>query len=37
MNLAENLYQKEKLEQKPTRDGYGKGLVELGKKNPNIV
>ena len=35
--LAENLYQKEKLEQKPTRDGYGEGLVELGKKNPNVV
>ncbi|MEK7599011.1 MAG: transketolase C-terminal domain-containing protein [Patescibacteria group bacterium] len=25
------------IEQKPTRDGYGKGLVEAGKKNPNIV
>ena len=37
MNLVNNLYQKEKLEQKPTRDGYGQGLVELGKKNPNIV
>ena len=35
--LAENLYQKDKLEQKPTRDGYGQGLVELGKKNPNVV
>jgi len=35
--LAENLYKKDKLEQKPTRDGYGEGLVELGKKNPNIV
>ena len=37
MNLEKNLYQKEKLEQKPTRDGYGQGLVELGKKNPNVV
>ncbi len=37
MNLVKNLYQKEKLEQLPTRDGYGHGLVELGKKNPNIV
>jgi len=37
MNLIDNLYQKEKLEQKPTRDGYGEALVELGKKNPNIV
>ena len=37
MNLVKDLYQKEKLEQLPTRDGYGHGLVELGKKNPNIV
>ena len=37
MNLVNNLYKKEKLEQKPTRDGYGQGLVELGRKNPNIV
>ncbi len=35
--LVENLYQREKLEQKPTRDGYGEGLIELGKKNPNVV
>lgn len=26
-----------KLEQKPTRDGYGQGLVLAGKENPNIV
>jgi len=26
-----------KLEQTPTRDGYGKGLVELGKMNPDII
>ena len=37
MDLVSNLYQKDKLEQKPTRDGYGEGLVELGKKNPNVV
>jgi len=37
MELVSNLYQKDKLEQKPTRDGYGKGLVELGKKNPDII
>jgi len=37
MNLAPNLYQKDKLEQKPTRDGYGEGLIELGKKNKNVV
>lgn len=35
--LAKNLYQREKLEQKPTRDGYGEGMVELGKENENIV
>jgi transketolase len=37
MELVDNLYNKEKLEQKPTRDGYGKGLVELGKKDENVV
>lgn len=37
MELNKNLYQKDKLEQKPTRDGYGEGLVELGKKNPNVI
>jgi len=37
MNLVKNLYQRDKLEQKPTRDGYGEGLVELGKRNPNVV
>lgn len=26
-----------KLESKPTRDGFGKGLVEAGKANPNVV
>ena len=37
MNLDKNLYQKEKLEQKPTRDGFGKGLVELGDEDENII
>ncbi|MFH1611750.1 MAG: transketolase family protein [bacterium] len=37
MKLVENLYSIEKLEQKPTRDGYGDGLVELGKENKNVV
>ncbi|MFC1700919.1 transketolase family protein [Patescibacteria group bacterium] len=37
MNLSKNLYNRDKLEQKPTRDGYGEGLVELGKKDKNIV
>src|SRR3989338_7739698 len=26
-----------KAEKAPTRDGYGKGLVELGEKNKNVV
>src|SRR3989344_4145030 len=25
------------IEEAPTRDGYGKGLLELGEKNPNVV
>lgn len=37
MTLVKNLYQRNKLEQLPTRDGYGHALVELGKKNKNIV
>ena len=37
MNLDKNVYQKEKLEQKPTRDGFGEGLVELGDENENVV
>lgn len=35
--LVSNLLYKDKLEVKPTRDGYGEGLVELGQKNPNVV
>jgi transketolase len=35
--LTKDLYQKNKLKQKPTRDGYGEGLVELGKMNENVV
>lgn len=34
MNLIKDL---DKVERIPTRDGYGKGLVELGKKNKNVV
>lgn len=37
MHLQQNLYQKDKLEAKPTRHGYGDGLVELGKQDPNVV
>lgn len=35
--LVPNLLETEKLEQKPTRDGYGQGLVLAGEKNPNVV
>ena len=37
MELHNDAYQKDKLEQKPTRDGYGEALVELGEENPNVV
>ncbi len=33
--LAANLY--DKIDLKPTRDGYGDGVVEAGKKNKNVV
>ena len=35
--LAENIFDVEKIEQKPTRDGYGLGLVQAGDENPNVV
>ncbi|MEK7516723.1 MAG: transketolase C-terminal domain-containing protein [Patescibacteria group bacterium] len=35
--LHTNVLDLKKLEQKPTRDGYGQGLVIAGKENPNIV
>lgn len=35
--LSENFLDPSKLEQKPTRDGYGLGLLELGARNPNVV
>src|SRR3989338_2052880 len=34
--LVKNLFAK-KIEQVPTRNGYGDGLVEAGKKDPNVV
>ncbi|MDB5190063.1 MAG: tktA [Parcubacteria group bacterium] len=34
--LVENVFDK-KIEQKPTRDGFGTGTVEAGKANPNVV
>ncbi len=33
--LAENMFSKP--DEKPTRDGFGKGLLELGETNPNVV
>lgn len=35
--LVKNLINKDKLKAVPTRNGYGEGLVELGKKNKDIV
>jgi transketolase len=35
--LARNLYNQKKLEQVPTRNGYGEGLVEAGKKDKKVV
>ena len=35
--LSPTVFDPAKLEQKPTRDGYGIGVVEAGKENPNVV
>lgn len=35
--LTKNFLDISKLELKATRDGFGKGLLELGEKNPNVV
>lgn len=35
--LNKNLLDKKKIPAAPTRQGYGEGLVELGKTNPNVV
>ncbi len=35
--LSPNVFDTAKLEQKPTRDGYGQGVVLAGKENENIV
>ena len=37
MKLVENILDLEKLEQKPTRDGYGTGLVAAADENPAVV
>lgn len=36
-HLNPNLFEKAKLEMVPTRDGYGKGLVEAGSKDSRVV
>ncbi len=36
-HLVQNLFEKEKLEMLPTRDGYGKGVVKAGEKDQRIV
>jgi len=37
LHLVDNIFDEEKIEKVKTRDGYGKGLVEAGEKNPNVV
>ncbi len=36
-HLVPNVLDKEKLERKSTRDGFGLGVVEAGKADPNVV
>ncbi len=36
LKLSEKIFDK-KIDQVPTRNGYGEGVVEAGEKNPNIV
>ena len=37
LKLAENILDLKTIEQKPTRDGYGQGLVEAGDKDERVV
>ena len=37
MHLHKDFLKTDKLESKPTRDGFGIGLKELGETNPNVV
>ena len=37
MNLVENTLDLKSIEQKPTRDGFGLGLIQAADENPNIV
>ena len=35
--LVENILDLKSLEQKPTRDGFGLGMLQAGDENPNVV
>lgn len=35
--LVENIFDLKSLDQKPTRDGYGLGLMQAADENPNVV
>lgn len=37
LHLVTNPFDEDKIEKIKTRDGYGKGLVAAGEKNPNVV
>ena len=37
MHLVENLHDIKSLEQKPTRDGYDPGLVQVADANPDVA
>ena len=37
LHLVDNIFDEDKIEKVKTRDGYGKGLVEAGEKDPNVV
>jgi transketolase len=37
VKLVDNIFDKEKLEQAPTRDGFGHGLVEAGEKDERVL
>lgn len=37
LKLVDNILEKDALEKAPTRDGYGKGMVEAGEKDERVV
>ena len=37
MHLIKNLFNEDEIERKPTRDGFGDGLVQAGKDNKDVV